>query len=399
MALIITKVASIDSARAIRQSMPELLLTGRHAVTFRQQRADGRTLAEFLDESPTYFVPHLQRPLTLDDIVSLDASVPPLLGLLGGFEAESIILAGLMEPAAELVVAARPTLLSVAGEIRRVNAQLEQARGPLAESAGCVAGEEFPIGRFFELVISEVLGSQSSVIERVWSWGTRAISNIYTAAKDFVAQLNKGQTGELRPHVEQERKHLSAQGEALFDRWRLMFPAEADHGILSSEAIPRVRDQFAKTELPAPSIHWEDHVRAAAREWAAAHPMLRRSLPLIVPALAAGLAVLAVPSSAIGAIVAAGVGGMASGGLLTDLIIRLQLQGTLEEASTEWRTTRREQVLTHLERELYQPLFQPWVTRRDSLLNAPVGECLLDCDALDALRQTRPEPELPLQRS
>jgi len=136
--------------------------------------------------------------------------------------------------------------------------------------------------------------------------------------------------------------------------------------------------------LPPMAVSWEDRVRAEAREWAAANPRMRGALTFLMPVLGAGLGFLAVSGSVL-TIALATAGSTLGGGWLANVITRMHLEGALRHASDEWTTTRRGQIAAHLDWHLFGKVFAPWQDRVTALKAAPVGECFLACDALDAL--------------
>jgi len=385
MAYVLTKVRSPEAAKKIWESLPRQLATGRHAPTFAEKRADGRTLLEFLQQAPAYFSPHAPNGPKLDDIQPMNSS-RPLLDILGGYEGEAIVLAGLMEPVSQFVTGCRRTLGRVDGEIQRVEKDLATAREPLSESARRIAGEEFPIGRFFELVMQEVMAQQPSWFERAMRYITGAVNSIYSLGKKLVKSLS-GDTGELKPRGEQEKQLLALQSEALFDIWRVKFPAETQSpGFLASEGVAKLRHEFQGIDVPPPAIAWEERVRAEARKWADEHPWVRRALPVLVPVLGASLAIWAAPATTVAVIVGGGVG-IGAGGILAEMIAKLHLQESLQRASDEWRDARHTQMIEHLEKNLFAKVFQPWIARETDLRNVPIAECQKACEQLEQLQR------------
>ena len=122
---------------------------------FPVRRADGRTLQEFLSQSPVYYSPQSEQP-RLEDIQPLEPHHPALLSLLRGLDAENLILAGLLEPAGTVVASARELIGQVIERSEQRAQDLQKVAVLVTEAARQIASSEFPLGRTMEVLFEEV---------------------------------------------------------------------------------------------------------------------------------------------------------------------------------------------------------------------------------------------------
>lgn len=352
---------------------------------FEQRREDGRSLREFLQQSPVYCLPRNQ--LDLQRMQALETHFPPFTSLLRGLDAGKLILRGLLEPTGLLTNLVRDLLAEREKTLRQINERLVAVENDVRQVAQQVGGGEYPIGRVLELILEEAEMRQSSIFRIFlvpfrWLW--YPVNQLVGGIKQWLM----GDARERRDRPELEREKLELATNDLTGRWRDRY-AEERHadGILGQERLSQVCDLLRASEPPAPADEWESHVRAEFGRWCDENPT-RMNLLVSLSAVFKGvaLALIVIDLTVIGGqglILAAGAGGVA--GLILDLAKRLNLQRVIEVADERWRAQRTAEIEGYLNEQFLKPIFHDWYVKRDKLESLPVAECQEAVDSLTAL--------------
>lgn len=146
---------TMTNADAAKQIWQDLLqkVPGKFAE-FQEQRADGKTLHQFLSESPVYYSPRSERP-SLENVYPLHESTPLLQSLLHGFDAEKTIISGLREPALQTVISCKSFMENAELDLVGMQEQDRAMQADLLLHAKAVAFSEFPAGRLVQIVLEE----------------------------------------------------------------------------------------------------------------------------------------------------------------------------------------------------------------------------------------------------
>jgi hypothetical protein len=413
MAYVLTKTDKPEQASRIWSDLLGKLGAGDtpHAQAFRDLRADGQTLHAFLSRCPVYYSPRTEpsRPL---QVQPLTAESPPFASLLCGLDAENILLDGLLQPARRVVQQCRRISGEVAGRITELQHNLELANAAIQQKASWIAGSQFPVGRWMELVLEEARRHQNRLIRVLTKpgyWLRSGVRHIVKGGKRFLDWLGGGEGQEIRQRDELEQERLREATESLLTGWRSQLPQEAcEGGLLAQSRLGAIRASLADTSPPEPDTDWEGYVRQAVALWAEEHPWLCNHMPVLPDALAlAGIGLVVADLTVTGGVVAATkmasviIGGKALGvfaaagagstaaGLLLEWANKWKLKNVLREANNRWLSQRSRELGSHLEQHLFQPVFQPWQDQLGQLKAAPIAACLQACDVLEQLGQTR----------
>jgi hypothetical protein len=206
---------------------------------------------------------------------------------------------------------------------------------------------------------------------------------VYSAARHLIQSFTQRRADDrsVRALADLEREAMEVESERLATMWRLAFPLEATaEGMLSATHCAEARTSLLAASIPQPTVHWENVVREAVREWCRQH---RAS----AMALSACGDVFAVAAGGIVVIDLVHTGGFGLGGAsmlagapaaaaaAAKFIELLNLRGVAERALVEWQTQRAAELAEHLQSNFADRLFQPWIHRL-AMVDAPkVAEC------------------------
>lgn len=406
LAYLFTKTPSQDHARKKWEHLLETLEKGQsaHAEIFREKRSDGRTLLEFLKQSPVYFSPRREAPVlpALEDVQPIYPETAPLTSLLRGLDAENLLLAGLLEPTGRVVQACRRELGTVRLRIEELKKRLEQAEKVVEDVAGRIAGSEFPISEMMKIVLTEARKGQSWLVKGItfpFRWIRGMVGGVIQSGKNLINMMRGAGTlhEEVLTRHQLEQRRLGEGVEYLINRWRGDFRLVDPH-FLEQNRIAGVRAEFQTVPVPEPSQDWESHVRREVKVWAKEHPWLCDLLPSVGDMLAVvGGTVLVVDLFTTGGlfgthivagslgVAGAAAGGGAAVGIFLQWVQKWQLQKVMEEADRRWREQRTRELGSHLRCHFYQKMFHPWFHLLQMLEKAPVAECNKACAELEEL--------------
>lgn len=370
----------------------------KHIQAFQSTRSDGQTLLGFLGRSPVYFSPRvLGRPPRLEDIEPLAEAQPSFMSLLQGLEAEEIVLSSLLQPVAAVVGACARILEEGRCMQRELAKQHKAAKSVLGKAAGRVAGSQFPIGRFLEIVLAETRAAQPwyfGAMSRPVSWVTSK------ATRALVSWLQGSEEDKPRSRAEFEKEHLGIEVEWLLDKWRGRLPdAARDDGFLSAKRCIEVRDAFLHQKPPEPQAVWEEHVRQSLKQWMKDHPWRSSTFPFASSALiVVGISLIVVDLTHTGgmgmaSVIAAGAAGSFVASLFLKWVEAWQLKQVLKVADAAWREQRTRELREHLREHFFTPLFQPSLDQRRRLKAGPFKQCRQACDQLNRIASERQTPE------
>ena len=363
----------------------DLLEYARGAGSFAAVRqSDGLRLRDFLQAAFSYYWPD-QRPRApiLEEVKPMHGDAPAFSSFLTGLDAARVILLSLMAATPDARVTCRKVVEEAKRKLDRWEGMVATAAGGIAEQAEFVAGTQFPAGRWAELV-EEVARQERPG----WLKWMSAVSFVFARTIEKFRNFFFKQKDDLRPREEIERERLRDATEQLVNQWRGDF-GELREGPLSAEKCRAARDAFDKLQPPEVEEEWDNAVRAEARKWARAHPILSTGLASTSDLLLlGGAAILAIPFLHHVGLLAAAAAGNATASLLINLAKTVHLDGVLESADEEWRKQRKIEIQNHIQAKFADPLFlgmvKEWLA---GLQSAPVGECVKACDALEELER------------
>jgi len=408
LAYLFTKTPSADHARKKWEHLLETLEKKQtlHGTSFQERRSDGRTLLEFLRQSPVYYSPRRDAPQApcLEDVQGVYPETPPLNSLLRGLDAENLLLAGLLEPTGQVVQTCRRELGTVQQRIEELMARLAQAQKAAVDVAGRIASSEFPISRMMQLVLAEARKEQGWLIKGVtfpFKWIRGMVGGVVQSGKDLVNMMRgAAQNDEILTRHDLEQRRLGEGIEHLINLWRGDFRSLDPHLVEQNRVAP-LREAFKQIPVPTPANHWENHVRHEVHAWAKEHPWLCDLLPSLGDVLAVvGGSVLVVDLVTTGGlfgshvvlgslgVAGAAAAGGAAAGVFMQWVQKWQLGRVVEEADRRWREQRTRELTEHLTLHFFKPMFHPWFHVRDMLEKAPVAECAKACDNLEQLLKT-----------
>lgn len=400
---VLTKAPSPEAAKRIWKDLIESKINkglGPHAEAFREERADGRALHDFLGQCPVYFSLRSKEP-KLEELRPLVEGRPPITSFLQGMDADNLLLSGLVEPAWRAISSSRGILREARSRIEELERALKEADAPIAPLADRVAGSEFPVGRMMEILFEEAGYHQIKVL-RIFTAPFRGFNSVFKKGKALLAGVfQAGNKSEVRGREEIEVDRLAEASEDLLDKWRGHFSGAADaKELLSNECCKNARGAFTQLPVPKPQKDWERVVRMEVAAWAKKHPWLCNTLPVVAGALVVGgfslLALdLVTTGGLFGSAVLAGNLGLAgaaaagsgSAGLLMQWAENWQLKQVFLEADKQWREQRARELTHHLRAQLAAPLFKPWREQLEQLKQAPISVCEEACTDIEELAQ------------
>ncbi|TVR50913.1 MAG: hypothetical protein EA425_08470 [Puniceicoccaceae bacterium] len=352
LALVYNKVESREQAEALHRDLRAYF------------RETGLEDGEESDAVAAYYCPRSSRTEALRP-EPLEEGTPGFASLLHGEDAWRLLTRSLVR---DLDAAGR-LLARLTSEARsqRAAAEGEVARAEtlLAERARAIAGSEFPIGRFHDLIKDHVL----AVRWRILRWVAAPMGWVRSAAGQALVHWRafvRGEKERLQPREQLERTRLAEVAEELVDRWRRDYP-----GIEASQGR-RVLDAFHDQPLPEPGSSWEASVRTSLDTWMQENRWKTRvlgNLNEVLTVTGGGAVVLdlavtggqgslwgGVLLSHLGIVGAAGAG-CAGAGLLLGLYERFGMRRIIEQADRRWREMRENELHRHLREHLAGPLF------------------------------------------
>ncbi|MCY2942316.1 MAG: ATP-binding cassette domain-containing protein [Planctomycetota bacterium] len=376
---------TMTNAEAAKQIWADLLqkVSGKFAV-FQEQRADGKTLHQFLSETPVYFSPRSEQP-SLENVYPLNESTPPLQSLLQGFDAEKIIISGLREPALQTVVSCMSFIekeeLGLVGMRDRDRAM----RADLLEHAKAVAFHEFPAGRLVQIVLEEARRRRPWYL-RVITSGFEIPGVVFKKGQKLIDWLRgKNDDGpNLVNRNDLERKRLHEATEHMGNQWRGNYPdLSGTDGVLSSANCENARNAFTKVNIPEAGLDWETEVRKDLAKWAEENKW-KCAMLATVPELAmtGGIALLMVDLCTTGGRFSAlltnlGIAGTVGGvgaavGVGIKFLEDYHLNTVAENAQNKWKTQRTQELLIHMDKNWAAVLLQGWRLKLKTLIDAPI---------------------------
>ena len=376
---------TMTNAEAAKQIWADLLqkVSGKFAV-FQEQRADGKTLHQFLSETPVYFSPRSEHP-SLENVYPLNESTPPLQSLLHGFDAEKIIISGLREPALQTVVSCMSFIekeeLGLVGMRDRDRAM----RADLLEHAKAVAFHEFPAGRLVQIVLEEARRRRPWYL-RIITSGFEIPGVMFKKGQKLIDWLRgKNDDGpSLVNRDDLERKRLHEATEHMGNQWRGNYPdLSGTDGVLSSANCENARNTFTKVNIPEAGLDWETEVRKDLAQWAEENKW-KCAMLATVPELAmtGGIALLMVDLCTTGGSFSAlltnlGIAGTVGGvgaavGVGIKFLEDYHLNTVAENAQNKWKTQRTQELLIHMDKNWAAVLLQGWRLKLKTLIDAPI---------------------------
>lgn len=376
---------TMTNAESAKQIWADLLqkVSGKFAV-FQEPRADGKTLHQFLSESPVYFSPRSEHP-NLENVNPLNDSTPLLQSLLHGFDAEKLIISGLREPALQTVFSCIRYIEDAELKLAGMQDRDRAMRADLLEHAKAVAFSEFPAGRLIQIVLEEA--------KRRRPWYLRFITKgfeipgvMFKKGQKLIDWL-RGKNDEgpsLFNRDDLERKRMHDAIEHMGNKWRGNYPdMSGTEGALSSTNCESARNAFTKVKIPAVGLDWEMEVRKDLAKWAEENKW-KCAMLATVPELAmtGGIALLMVDLCTVGggfSFVLANLGllGTAGGlgaavGVGIKFLEDYHLNTVAENAQNKWKTQRTLELLNHMDEKWAVVLLQGWRTKLSTLLEAPI---------------------------
>ena len=389
---------TMTNAESAKQIWVDLLqkVSGKFAV-FQEPRADGKTLHQFLSESPVYFSPRSELP-SLENVYPLNASTPSFQSLLHGFDAEKLIISGLREPALQTVFSCTRYIEDAELKLAGMKDRDRAMRADLLEHAKAVAFSEFPEGRLIQIVLEEA--------KRRRPWYLRFITKgfeipgvMFKKGQKLIDWL-RGKNDEgpsLFNRDDLERKRMHDAIEHMGNKWRGNYPdMSGTEGALSSTNCESARNAFTNVKIPAAGLNWEMEVRKDLAKWAEENKW-KCAMLATVPELAmtGGIALLMVDLCTVGggfSFVLANLGllGTAGGlgaavGVGIKFLEDYHLNTVAENAQNKWKTQRTQELLIHMDEKWAAELLQGWRIKLSTLLKAPIPKFKQICMRVQTL--------------
>lgn len=376
---------TMTNAESAKQIWADLLqkVAGKFAV-FQEPRADGKTLHQFLSESPVYYSPRSECP-SLENVIPLIESSPPLQSLLHGFDAEKLIISGLREPALQTVVSCTRYVGDAELRLAGMQEQDRAMRADLLEHAKAVAFHEFPAGRLVQIVLEEARRRRPWYL-RIITSGFEIPGVMFKKGQKLIDWLRgKNDDGpSLVSRDDLERKRLHEATEHMGSQWRGNYPdLSGTDGVLSSVNCENARNAFTKVKIPAAGLDWEIEVRKDLAHWAEENKWKCAMLATIPElAMTGGIALLMVDLCTTGGgfsalITNLGIAGTVGGvgaavGVGIKFLEDYHLNTVAENAQNKWKTQRTEELLKHLDEKWAAVLLQSWRLKLKTLIDAPI---------------------------
>ena len=376
---------TMTNAEAARQIWVDLLqkVSGKFAV-FQEQRADGKTLHQFLSESPVYFSPRSERP-SLENVHPLNESSPRLESLLHGLDAEKLIISGLREPALQTVNSCNSFVENEELKLVGMREQDRAMRAGLLEHAKAVAFHEFPAGRLVQLVLEEARRRRPWYL-RIITSGFEIPGVMFKKGQKLIDWLrgknDDGPSLVNRDALERTRLHEAI--EHMGNQWRGNYPdmSGAD-GVLSSTNCENARNAFEKVKIPAAGLDWETEVRKDLARWAEENKWKCAKLGTMPElAMTGGIALLMVDLCTTGGSFSAlitnlGIAGTVGGvgaavGVGIKFLEDYHLNTVAENAQNKWKNQRTDELFNHLNENWAAVLLQAWRLKLQTLIDAPI---------------------------
>jgi len=383
---------TMTNAEAAKQIWGDLLqkVSGKFAI-FQEQRADGKTLHQFLSESPVYFSPRSEHP-SLENVYQLNESTPPLQSLLRGFDAEKIIISGLREPALQTVVSCTSFIENEELGLIGMRDRDRAMRADLLEHAKAVAFHEFPAGRLVQIVLEEARRRRPWYL-RIITSGFEIPGVMFKKGQKLIDWLRgKNDDGpSLVNRDDLERKRLHEATEHMGNQWRGNYPdLSGTDGVLSSANCENARNAFTKVNIPEAGLDWETEVRKDLAKWAEENKW-KCAMLATVPELAmtGGIALLMVDLCTTGGSFSAlltnlGIAGTVGGvgaavGVGIKFLEDYHLNTVAENAQNKWKTQRTQELLIHMDENWAAVLLQGWRLKLKTLIDAPIPKLKQIC--------------------
>ena len=378
---------TMTNAEAAKQIWDDLLqkVSGKFEV-FKEKRSDGKTLYQFLSESPVYYSPRLERP-NLENVLPLVETSPPLLSLLQGFDAEKLIISGLREPALQTVKSCIGLMQDAELRLAENEKRDKAMRADLLEHAKAVAFHEFPAGRLVQIVLEEAKRRRPWYL-RIITSGFEIPGVVFKKGQKVVDWLRgKNEDGpNLVNRDDLERKRLHDAIEHMGNQWRGNYPdLSGIEGVLSSVNCEIARNAFTKTNIPAAGLDWENEVRKDLVKWAEENKW-KCAMLATVPELAigAGIGLLVVDLCTVGGAFTAlltnlGIVGTVGGvgaavGVGIKFIEDYHLKTVAINAQDKWKIQRTQELLSYMDNYWARVLLQKWRLNLKTLIDAPIHE-------------------------
>jgi hypothetical protein len=360
----------------------------RDLPAFQACRRDGRSLAEFLAQSPVYYSERLDTEAA-PALLPLNEETPAFNDLLKGRDAAQILMGNLREVTSqgvrscqELCGRARVRSEELGRLIAGVDKQID-------EYARRIAGSEFVAGQLLELVLECVEESRPTVVRyALWPirWLTRQCRNLVSLTRATINALRGRESRPaLRRREDLEAERLAAAAESLVDLWREN-TRHTDVVDMSMAACRHVLDVFGNLPPPAVKDEWEHAVRAHIRDWIARNfwattvagsftdvlAVIGGTAVVVDLCLTGGTGTLfgGVLTTKLGIVGAAGTG-VGVPALVYKLLEGFGLKRVTDQADERWRAQRTGELAVHLRAHLAQPLFMARYEKNLAALNAP----------------------------
>jgi hypothetical protein len=378
---------TMTNAEAAKQIWGDLVqkVSGRFA-SFQENRADGKTLHQFLLESPVYFSPRSEHP-NLENVYPLNETTPPLQSLLQGFDAEKLIISGLREPALQTLVSCTNFIENAELGLVGMQDRDREMHADLLQHAKAVAFNEFPAGRLVQIVLEEARRRRPWYL-RVITSGFEIPGVMFKKGQKLVDWLRgKNEDGpSLFNRDELERKRLHDATEHMGNQWRGNYPdLSGTDGVLSSANCENARNAFTKVNIPEAGLDWETEVRKDLAKWAEENKW-KCAMLATVPELAmtGGIALLMVDLCTTGGSFSAlltnlGIVGTVGGvgaavGVGIKFLEDYHLNTVAENAQNKWQTQRTDELFNHLNDNWAAVLLQSWRLKLKTVIDAPIPQ-------------------------
>lgn len=375
-------MTNADAAKQIWQDLLQKVPV--KFAEFQEQRADGKTLHQFLSESPVYYSPRSERP-SLENVYPLHESTPLLQSLLHGFDAEKTIISGLREPALQTVISCKSFMENAELDLVGMQEQDRAMQADLLLHAKAVAFSEFPAGRLVQIVLEEAKQRRPWYL-RFITKGFEIPGVMFKKGQKLIDWLRgKNEDGpSLFNRDDLEKKRMHGAIEHMGNQWRGNYPdLSGVEGILSSTNCENARNAFMKVKIPEAGLNWEVQVRKDLAQWAEENKWKCAMLATIPElAMTGGIALLMVDLCTVGggfSFVLANLGllGAAGGvgaavGVGIKFLEDYHLNTVAENAQNKWKNQRTEELLNHLDEKWAAVLLQSWRLKLKTLIDAPI---------------------------
>ena len=371
-----------ENASAIRN---DLIACARNDAEFQSHRADGETLADFLEKAP-FFYSAYDNALTLDGILPLANCNEGFYDHIFGQHGLATILKRQLQTIAAGRELCEKTCESARHRQHANKQKIDKTDAILLNSAARIAGNEFPVFAILEMISKILEENRPNFVKRLFLPLTMlgsGLRSVFDSVRGLLGSPRKSEGIHQRSVLERER--MLVEIERLVEDWR----RSASYDDLNYDRCRNIADSLATGDLPPVGNEWEKHVEADLRKYLQTNPNLWIWIDVIKElAKGAGAGLIAADI-----VIDGGLGTMgtlsiigscgALSGVLSEMFTLMGLREHIKEANREWVAERTESYDKHLKDNLARPLFLDKLLQIADNLNPDIiASCESACQEL-----------------